>query len=114
MILIRSFKKRNVRTLSMQFQLVLVFCSLGHAALAVADLLQAGADPGEEDEYVGFESILSQFLSVCKCQPGEEDVSGDVDGVLGGLVVVVGLVIGPDAVGRDVPLEHHCSDLRRI
>ena len=90
---------------------ILVLCSLGHAALAVAHLLQAGPDPGEEDKFVGFESILSQFLSVCKCLPGEEDVSGDVDGVLGGLVVVVGLVIGPDAVGRDVPLEHHCSDL---
>ena len=67
-----------------------------------------------DDKFIGFESILSSFLSVCKCLPREVDVPGDVDGVAGGLVVVVRLVLGPDAVGRDVPLEHHGSDLTMI
>ena len=48
----------------------------------------------------------TSYLSII---PGEELGLVDVEGVAGGLVVVVGLVLGPDAVGRDVPLEHHPS-----
>ena len=86
------------------------WCSLGHASLAVADLLQAGTDPGEEDMLVDRHTYRWRYL-LSFLLPGEEDVSGDVDGVVGGLVIVVGVVLGPDAVGSDVPLEHHRSDL---
>ena len=56
----------------------------------------------------GWRYLLSFLL------PGEEDVSGDVNSVVGGLVVVVGVVLGSDAVGRDVPLEDHRSDCEHI
>ena len=63
---------------------------LGHAALALADLGQAVLDPGEERG------------------------GGDVGGVVGGSLVVVSLVVGPDAVGCHVTLEDHRSDCEHI